>query len=147
MCQGDSGGPLVLYDRERQAWRQLGVTSFGASRCAQIGSYGVYTRLERYKTFISSTLCGVNRKPATPQLTIDKQNQFVTARWTTAGTAGYRLYYAPYPKMAPIYSADMGPRNELSVELPVGAAYYVAVSAYQGNCRSDFSNVEHFIVQ
>ncbi|KAI8425770.1 hypothetical protein MSG28_011553 [Choristoneura fumiferana] len=44
-CQGDSGGPAVAYDR------LLGIISFGYG-CATPGSYGVYSKVAKVRTWI-----------------------------------------------------------------------------------------------
>ena len=48
-CLGDSGGPLMI--RQDGEYKQIGVVSFGRG-CAEPNFYGVYTRLEHYKTWI-----------------------------------------------------------------------------------------------
>jgi len=40
----------------------------------------------------------------------------------------------------------MNTEKTFSAELFSGAAYYVAVRAYRGNCVSDYSNIETVIV-
>ncbi|XP_022524968.2 transmembrane protease serine 9 [Astyanax mexicanus] len=52
-CQRDSGGPMV--SRQGSVWVQAGVVSFGYG-CAQPGFPGVYTRVSRYQTWISSLI-------------------------------------------------------------------------------------------
>jgi len=49
-CLGDSGGPLMI--RQDGEYKQIGVVSFGRG-CAEANFYGVYTRLEHYKTWIA----------------------------------------------------------------------------------------------
>ncbi len=49
-CLGDSGGPLMV--RQDGEFRHAGVVSFGRG-CAEPNFYGVYTRLESFKTWIS----------------------------------------------------------------------------------------------
>jgi len=49
-CLGDSGGPLMT--QQNGEYRQVGVVSFGRG-CAEENFYGVYTRLEYYKEWIS----------------------------------------------------------------------------------------------
>lgn len=55
-CLGDSGGPLVIWDETRQAWIQIGITSYGGKSdgplCAGPEAYGVYTRVSAFKDFI-----------------------------------------------------------------------------------------------
>lgn len=145
-CLGDSGGPLVVFDTESQTWRQAGITSFGIG-CAEPGLYGVYTRLEMFKDYISSFICGPQDIPGTPELDISIQGRTVTASWDpTVNAEGYRLNYAPYPQLSPIYSLDMNSNTSISVELNSGDAFYVAINAYHQNCRSNYSNIEYFIV-
>ena len=145
-CIGDSGGPLVVFDTESQSWRQVGITSFGIG-CAEPGVYGVYTRLEMFKDFISSTICSGDDFPGTPELDISIHNHTVTASWNpTFNAEGYRLNYAPYPELSPIYSLDMNGNTSLSVELNSGDAYFVAINAYHQNCQSNYSNIEYFVV-
>lgn len=51
-CQGDSGGPLMA--KVNGFYQQVGITSWGIS-CAQPGLFGAYTRLSKFKSWISST--------------------------------------------------------------------------------------------
>lgn len=147
-CAGDSGGPLLVFDSARQKWLQVGITSFGSNDCGTPGYPGVYTRLSEFKTFISDTICAVSGKPDRPELTITVEGRTATATWTTDEHAsGYRLYYAPYPAGTPIYSMEMQQAGSLSVLFETATAFYVAVSAYRDNCRSDYSNIESFVVE
>lgn len=43
-------------------------------------------------------------------------------------------------------SADMGTAKNLSLTLPSGSAFYVAVKANNSGGASDFSNIGYFIV-
>ncbi len=52
-CQGDSGGPLIFSSGGQLS----GIVSWGIG-CAQEDSYGVYTRLNNYTTWIGSILNG-----------------------------------------------------------------------------------------
>jgi secreted trypsin-like serine protease len=52
-CQGDSGGPIL--NRVNNTWQQVGIVSWGDG-CAQPGRYGVYTKLQNYKNWISTTV-------------------------------------------------------------------------------------------
>ncbi|XP_077401876.1 coagulation factor IX-like [Vanacampus margaritifer] len=51
-CQGDSGGPHVT--RHHGVWFLTGIISWGEG-CAEVGKYGVYTRISRYYGWISNT--------------------------------------------------------------------------------------------
>jgi len=72
----------------------------------------------------------------------------VTLTWNgVTGAAGYTLHYAPYPQAQPIDNIDMGVQQRLAVMLPVGAAYYTAVTAYDAAKQaSAYSNIEHFVL-
>lgn len=151
-CEGDSGGPLVIYDNESSSWRIAGITSFGEASCGARGYYGVYTRADNYNDFITTTLCSAEQIPVPPKLTLSVQNSTVTANWSTANNAThYRLDYAPYPYYnlypAGVNSIEMNQATRISVELPKGTAYYVGITAYNGNCKSSYSNIESFVIK
>lgn len=146
-CTGDSGGPLVLFDSESQSWRQAGITSWGFG-CAEINSYGVYTRLSYYTNFISEHLCSPSQLPSSTSLKLAINGTIVNASWNSLNNiSGYRLNYAPYPQALTINSIDMKQTTHFSTQLNLGDAYYVAISTYHGNCSSQFSNIEHFLIQ
>lgn len=50
-CQGDSGGPLIVRDGHN-GWRLAGIVSTGRG-CARANSYGVYTKVAKYQTWIT----------------------------------------------------------------------------------------------
>ncbi len=97
--------------------------------------------------FFISTKAIASVTPAPPKLTVNVDGTRVTVAWTKVQNAtGYILYYAPYPKMTPVNSADMGDNNLLIVDLPIGSAYYVAVQGYNGETKGFLSNITYFIV-
>ena len=91
--------------------------------------------------------------PAAPTVSYSATGLSLTVAWTpVSGATGYTLAYAPYPwmpsmTMDDIHYADMGKATNISFHLWEGAAYSVAVLAYdaQGGV-SDFSNIEDFIM-
>lgn len=52
VCNGDSGGPLMARVGGG-GYQQVGIISWGAS-CSDVGSFGAYTRLSKYKSWINS---------------------------------------------------------------------------------------------
>jgi len=84
-----------------------------------------------------------------PVLALTTSGTTVTVSWTPAVSAtGYILFYAPYPYTGPesIGHFDMGTKTTISVDLWVGAAFYVAVQAYNGASGSGYSNIGHFVI-
>ena len=84
---------------------------------------------------------------AAPTLTVTTSGTTVTASWTTiTGATGYTLYYAPYPNIDYIESANMGNKTNYSINLMDGAAFYVAIKSYNSSGISGYSNIEHFVI-
>ncbi|MDH3998669.1 MAG: S8 family serine peptidase, partial [Desulfuromonadales bacterium] len=87
--------------------------------------------------------------PAPPEMTLSTNTLEVTVSWSPVDDAtGYHLYYAPYPFTGPetIGSLEMGNETSFSIELWEGAAYYIAVKAYNDDGESDYSNIDAFII-
>lgn len=146
-CFGDSGGPLLVYDDESESWHLAGITSWGFG-CAERDFYGVYTRLKNYATFISGHICSARESLSPPDIQLDIQGNRVHLDWHSFDDiSGYRLNYAPYPDAQVIYSIDMNQSSGFSIELGADSAYYVAITSYKGNCLSDFSHIEHFVIK
>lgn len=82
--------------------------------------------------------------PAPPlQLTIDRNH--VALSWTAVPYAiGYYLAYLPYPHGHTIGYIDVEQTTDISFDLPVGSAYYVAVQTYNDHGAGEFSNIEFF---
>jgi len=87
--------------------------------------------------------------PVAPTLTMSVYGTMVVASWSSVpGAVGYTLSYAPYPYTGPssISSIDMGTQRVLLVNLWPGAAFYVAVQAYNSAGSSGYSNIMYFIL-
>lgn len=147
-CQGDSGGPLIVFDNTSKSWHQAGITSWG-NGCATAGFYGVYTRVKNYRSFIANTICSARETPHPPILTLNFDQNNVTATWNRPSKAtGYWLSYAPYPEGKPILTIDVNEATQFSTTLSAGSAYYVAISSYNtDDCLSSYSNIEHFTIK
>lgn len=90
--------------------------------------------------------------PAAPTVSYSAAGLSLTVAWTpVSGATGYMLVYAPYPwmpwmTMDDIGYIEMGAATDYSIYLWEGASYYVAALAYDAQGRSDFSNIEYFIM-
>jgi putative iron-regulated protein len=85
--------------------------------------------------------------PQQPGVVVTVEGTKVTAFWNPViGASEYTLFYAPYPALNPIGSTPMGGGTDITVDLPVGASYAVAVKAKGASGESGYSNVEFFTV-
>ncbi len=94
--------------------------------------------------------------PAAPTLTATVSGINVSLSWTSPqGADGYTLFYATYTGADPqnidisaFASADLGTTNQFSASLFEGAAFYVAVKAYnKSGEKSELSNVVPIIIE
>ena len=90
-------------------------------------------------------------KPTTPILTCSTTGTTVNLSWSAVNYAtGYILSYAPYPAGSPINSFLLSNLTSIFIDLWDGAAFYVAIQAYNDTYSdkdiSDYSNIEKFII-
>ncbi|RLA25466.1 MAG: hypothetical protein DRQ62_02500 [Gammaproteobacteria bacterium] len=103
--------------------------------------------------FISIFLVALNAQaqPAAPVLHVDSEGLQLALHWSKVDNAlGYRLLYASYPYNSgdTIHSIDMSTETHFSIGLWQGAAFYVAVQAYDTQQQSSgFSNIGFFQIQ
>lgn len=86
--------------------------------------------------------------PEAPVISYATDRLNVDIKWTAVdGATGYKFYFAPYPYQGPetISSIDVGMITGGVVPLWEGAAFYIAVEAYDGT-GSSISNIENFIL-
>ena len=96
--------------------------------------------------FPKSAFCSA--PPDSPVLDVHVNGFTVTLKWTPPEDAdGYILSYAPFPYAEPIEDLNLGNITEASFGLWAGAAFYVAVQAYNESGISDFSNVVDFMIE
>ena len=87
---------------------------------------------------------------AAPTLTVTTSGTTASFSWTSvAGATGYTLSYAPSPYTGPdtIGSIPLGTQTSMSATLWEGAAFFVAVQAYDSVDSSVYSNIEHFVIE
>ncbi len=92
----------------------------------------------------------VTSPPDSPMLTVTTNGITVGCDWSPVPHAdGYTLFYAPSPYTGPdsISAIDMGAKTFLSAALWKGAAYFVAVQAYNAYGSSGYSNIELFEIR
>lgn len=146
-CQGDSGGPLVAQSPPTgNKLVQAGITSFGAS-CAQPDVYGVYTRVSSFSDWITEQICPLWARPGAAVIEPRLDGSLACLDFApVAGASGYRLYWAPYPEMYPVFQRDIGASTSVCETLPSGTRLWVAIATCNGNCLGDFSNIEPILV-
>ncbi|GFO71781.1 hypothetical protein BJAS_P1485 [Bathymodiolus japonicus methanotrophic gill symbiont] len=97
------------------------------------------------------TTVNIQAQPASPVLQLNTDGLHVQLHWSEVdNAAGYRLSYAPYPYLglATINSLDMGTETDFAIDLWQGAAFYVALQAYDAqNQNSDYSNIGFLQIQ
>lgn len=130
-----SSDPLFTNINTDNVILQVGSPSLTASECGgQIGAYGT---------------CSVDITLDPPLLNSNTNGISVTLSWSSIENAtGYSLFYAPFPFQGShtIGQIDLGSSTSFAAELWLGAAYYVAVQAYNGDTNSDYSNIELLII-
>ncbi len=85
-----------------------------------------------------------------PQLSYSVNGLDLAINWNAiSGATGYTLYYAPVPYTGPesIRSMNMGSTTEFDITLWRGAAFFIAVEAYNTNGRSGYSNIETVMIR
>ena len=85
--------------------------------------------------------------PLPPQFSASTTGVTLSLSWSSpANTQGYTLFYAPYPGVESIGSIDMGAETSGSFTLWEGAAFYLAVQAYNSSGSSEFSNITYIVI-
>lgn len=98
---------------------------------------------------IAATFAQSGTPPAAPTLSIVTSGTTVTLSWTSVPNAtGYTLVHAPYPFVGldSIVEWDMRTQTSVSYNLSAGAAFYVAIKAYNSFGSSGYSNIEYFFI-
>jgi hypothetical protein len=86
--------------------------------------------------------------PAAAYINVSTSGTSLTISWSSVPDAdGYIFYYAPYPDVSYIGDLDVGNvTGPFELNLPPGAAFYVAVQAYNSDGESNLSNIEYFVI-
>ena len=84
--------------------------------------------------------------PAAPVATYSIEGQQVNVSWLPVDSSdGYRLHWLPYPMpnpRGPINNMDLKTETQVSARLADGDMFYVAITAYNQEGESPFSNIE-----
>ncbi len=97
---------------------------------------------------IVASMSTTEAAPQKPGIVVAIEGTKVTAYWNPVIDATeYTLFYAPYPALTPINSVFMQGNTDLTIDLPVGASYAVAVKAKGVQGESDYSNIEFFTIK
>ena len=118
-CYGDSGGPLLVADAP---WLLLGVTSFGAERCAATDPSG-FTRTSHIRDWIERTT-GLPPRPGTlrfSDLTRHERHFDAVLVTVDAGIAGGHAD-GTYRPSHPVSRAQMASFLARGLDLPSGGA-------------------------
>lgn len=99
-------------------------------------------------TSVTLLLCSfAGAQPSAPEIDIDNYGTYVEIYWySLTPDVNYRFYYAPYPSAEVISSIEVGTALSLEGDLPLGASFYIAVTAYNDEGESPPSNIEYFTV-
>ncbi len=86
--------------------------------------------------------------PPPPTLTMSTNATSITISWSLAPNAeGYVFLYAPYPDVSYIGEINVGNlTGPFTLELWSGAAFYIAVFAYNNFGDGNLSNIEYFVL-
>jgi hypothetical protein len=83
--------------------------------------------------------------PPAPVLSVAIQGKKLITSWGSAGNvSGYKFYYGATADTASMIAIDAGMLTSFSPELYEGAAFYLAIKAYNSAGESGFSNIEFF---
>ncbi len=152
VCYGDSGGPLLAQVDGNAVL--IGVASFVIEKkCLGTYSLQFFAEVAQYLDFINQTMAGTKALnfsqlcplPVTPVLDVQSPvagKAKATVTWHAANAAvGYTLLYVPLPRQgATIGRLDLAASTtELSITLPIGAHYLVAVQTKGRDCDSSVS--------
>ncbi len=126
------------------------VKAWGENASWELGD-GTWFDRNRPVTVLGLTITA-NGAPAAPTMILSTQGLNVSVFWSpVAGATGYTLCYAPYPWMSwmtinDIAYANVGNTTSFSIDLWQGAAFFVALQAYNAQGSSDFSNINYFVM-
>jgi secreted trypsin-like serine protease len=102
-CRGDSGGPLIHQHSDGE-WELIGLVSWGPEKCADRGSFGVYSEVSAFSDWINQRQNGINiygadklgfmglgRSSIRPLTVINYSSQAATLTAETSQSSRYTL--------------------------------------------------------
>ena len=133
---------FLVVDTWTDSWEQSGTSSSTFWLAKGVGWVKVIRNGQTYE--LQEHQGG---PPLKPRFSASTTGVTTSLSWSSqANTQGYTLFYAPYPGVESIGSIDMGAETGGSFTLWEGAAFYLAVQAYNSFGSSELSNIAHFVI-
>jgi subtilisin family serine protease len=136
-------GACALVKQAYPAWSPQEIKTHLESTALDLGPPGKDDTYGSGRLVLSTDFMA----PLAPELAVEQSGESVSLSWSSSANAdGYTLLYAPFPAAPYIGSVGMGTQRSVSFDLWSGAAFYVAVTAYNSAGSSALSNIASFTI-